>query len=137
MLNYFRCRFCGQEFRTDASNCCACSDCSDVIFDDVEIPEPLVSALSAIPTPAAAITDQYDLGYNIRQMLDAIPDNSRDDDPEGHDILDLFGSSDDLVSYLVGQLDNDDRWGSIKTAIVRAYYAGAAVAIKQIKSKED
>lgn len=137
MLNYFHCRFCGQEFRTDASNCCACSDCSDVIFHDTEIPVTLVPALSSIPTPAAAVTDQYDLGYNMRQMLDAIPDNSRDDDPEGHAILDLFGSGGDLVSYLVGQLDNDDRWGSIKTAIVRSYYAGAAAAINHIKSKED
>lgn len=31
MHNYFRCRFCGKVFRSDSTNCFACSDCSDVM----------------------------------------------------------------------------------------------------------
>ena len=133
-----KCRICGlNAYSTDSGGCCICGDCSAVIIPDDRLPDGIISGLTRIPAPSSDVTDQYDLGGNIRLMLDCIQDNDRSDDPEGYAILDLLGGRDDLVSYIVSRVDNDDLWGGVKTALIRAYYAGAAAALNHINHKED
>lgn len=137
MKHHSKCRICGlNDYSTDICDCCICSDCSAVILPDGRQPGGIISELTRVPSPGPDVTDQYNLDGNIRLMLDCIPDNDRSDDPEGHAILDLLGGRDDLVSYIVSKLDNDDLWGGIKTALTRAYYAGVVAALNHINHKE-